>query len=153
MLVILAIAVLIIGISAVYILKNKKPKVEANSGPHDMKHLLASNIPYYSKLDAAMQQRFAQKAADFLAAVRIEGVGFELTDADKIMVAASAVIPILNFEGWNYSHLTNVIVYPDAFNNDFQFEGENRNIMGMVGYHYLISIGKLKAYALYSYSS
>jgi MtfA peptidase len=133
MLIILAIVVLAIGVSAIFILKGKKPKLETGLPASDYETLLKDHIPYYGKLDYALQKRFVEKARDFLGAVRIEGVGFEITEVDRIMVAASAVIPILNFEGWNYTHLTNVIVYPDAFNNDFQFEGENRNIMGMVG--------------------
>jgi hypothetical protein len=47
------------------------------------------------------------------------------------------VIPIFGFPEWKYKNLTNVILYPDTFDKDFQFEGENRNIMGMVGSGYM----------------
>lgn len=133
MLIILAVAVIIVGVSAVFILRSSKTKVDSALTGTNIQQLLAEHIPYYSKLDSKLKEQFVNKAEAFLNTIRIEAVGFKLTDIDRIMVAASAVIPILNFEGWNYSNLTNVILYPDTFNNDFQFEGENRNIMGMVG--------------------
>jgi Mlc titration factor MtfA (ptsG expression regulator) len=133
MLYILIAVIIIIGVSANFILRTKKPIIKEEFIHLDYKLLLAHHIPYYARLNAQMQERFSQKVQVFLGSVRIEGVGFQLTDADRIMVAASAVIPILNFDDWSYPSLTNVIVYPDAFNNDFQFEGQNRNIMGMVG--------------------
>lgn len=133
MLIALVIAVVLLGVGANFILRSKKPAVVEPDPTVDYRQLLAENIPYYGRLNVDLQHRFEQKVSGFLAEVRIEAVGFELTDADRIRVAASAVIPILNFDDWNYPNLTNVILYPDTFNNDFQFEGENRNIAGMVG--------------------
>jgi Mlc titration factor MtfA (ptsG expression regulator) len=69
--------------------------------------------------------------------VRIEGVGLEISDTDRMFIASSAIIPIFGFPAWRYKNLTNVILYPDTFNKDFQYEGEERNIMGMVGSGYM----------------
>ncbi|MDB5024179.1 MAG: hypothetical protein JWP78_1934 [Mucilaginibacter sp.] len=68
---------------------------------------------------------------------RIEGVGTAITDLDRILIASSAVIPIFGLPDWKYKNLTNVILYPDTFDKEFRFEGENRNILGMVGSGYL----------------
>lgn len=133
MIISLMVALIIVFLAANFILKNRKPKPVKLLKEADYKQLLTEHIPYYSKLNETLQERFVQKVTAFLSSVIIEGVGFEVMETDRVMVAASAVIPILNFEGWNYTNLTNVILYPDAFNNDFQFEGGNRNIMGMVG--------------------
>ncbi|GAB2688607.1 hypothetical protein GCM10027037_08940 [Mucilaginibacter koreensis] len=130
---ILVSVIAVIGISAYFIFKRKNTLIAAVDTNMDYGKELAAHIPYYSKIDAPLKKRFIEKVEKFLTTVRVEGIGFELTDTDRIMVAASAVIPILNFDDWSYPNLTNVIVYPDTFNNDFQFEGENRNIMGMVG--------------------
>ena len=54
-----------------------------------------------------------------------------------MLVASSAVIPIFGFPDWKYKNLTNVILYPDTFDQEFQFEGENRSILGMVGSGYM----------------
>jgi len=103
-----------------------------------LKQLLAEHVDYYQRLDAADKLRYEGMVAAFLDRVNIEGVGLEITDLDRILVASSAVIPIFGYKEWRYNNLTNVILYPDTFNNDFQFEGdENRNIMGMVGSGYM----------------
>ena len=73
----------------------------------------------------------------FLQSVHIEGVGTEVNDTDRVLIASSAVIPIFGFPDWRYKNLTNVILYPDTFDKDFQFEGESRNILGMVGSGYM----------------
>jgi MtfA peptidase len=56
---------------------------------------------------------------------------------DRVLVAASAIIPIFGFSEWKYRNLTNVILYPDTFNGEFQYEGADRNILGMVGSGYM----------------
>ncbi|MBB5396423.1 zinc-dependent peptidase [Mucilaginibacter sp. AK015] len=104
------------------------------------KQLLTQHINYYNKLSDTDKLCFEDKIEQFLDAVRIEGVGLEVTDTDRIMVASSAVIPIFSFKDWTYRNVTNVLLYPDTFDKDFQFEGdsgEGRNIMGMVGSGYM----------------
>ncbi|AMR34421.1 peptidase [Mucilaginibacter sp. PAMC 26640] len=108
-------------------------------GPAHQK-ILIDHIRYYNQLTEPDKTKFEDKIEQFLDDVRIEGVGLELTDTDRIMVAASAVIPIFGFKDWRFQNVTNVLLYPDTFNKDFQFEGndgEGRNIMGMVGSGYM----------------
>lgn len=97
------------------------------------KKLLTEHVTYYQNLDPAQQQNFLLRAEDFLQETNIEGVGLEVEDLDRVLVAASAIIPIFGFKDWRYPNLTSVILYPDTFNNDFQFEGGKREISGMVG--------------------
>lgn len=99
--------------------------------------LLNTNVDFYVRLNADKKTLFEQKILAFLATVKIEGVGLEITSLDRLLVASSAVIPIFGFENWQYKNLTNVLLYPDTFNQDFQFEGGERNIMGMVGSGYM----------------
>ncbi|MFD0794606.1 zinc-dependent peptidase [Mucilaginibacter litoreus] len=103
----------------------------------DQKKLLTQHIDFYNKLPAIDQAYFEDKIEQFLDAVHIEGVGLEINDTDRIMIAASAVIPIFGFKDWTYRNVTNVLLYPDTFDKDFQFEGDERNIMGMVGSGYM----------------
>ncbi len=56
---------------------------------------------------------------------------------DKLLVASSAIIPIFSFPDWKYSNLMEVLLYPDSFNHDFELEGSNRRILGMVGTGYM----------------
>ncbi|MET3978321.1 Mlc titration factor MtfA (ptsG expression regulator) [Mucilaginibacter sp. UYP25] len=104
------------------------------------KQLLTQHIDYYNKLSDTDKLYFEDRIEQFLDAIRIEGVGLEITDTDRIMIASSAVIPIFAFKDWTYRNLTNVLLYPDTFDKEFQFEGngsEGRNIMGMVGSGYM----------------
>ncbi|TWR23719.1 zinc-dependent peptidase [Mucilaginibacter achroorhodeus] len=102
------------------------------------KVLLAEHIEYYNNLSEDDKAYFIDKIEQFLDTVNIEGVGLEVTDTDRIMVAASAVIPIFRFKDWTYRNVTNVLLYPDTFDKDYQFEGgDDRNIMGMVGSGYM----------------
>jgi Mlc titration factor MtfA (ptsG expression regulator) len=120
--------------------------------PAGYKELLSQHVSYYQKLSAAEQTEFESMIASFIENIRIEGVGLEVTEQDKVLVAASAVIPIFGYKEWRYQNLTNVILYPDTFNNDFQFEGDNdgsRNIMGMVGSGYMNGQMLLSRAALY----
>jgi Mlc titration factor MtfA (ptsG expression regulator) len=133
MLYIIIIALVII--IAIYFAKRDK-KATVQWPTPQLKVLLTQHVDYYNKLSDADKTIFEQKIQTFLDAVRIEGVGLEITDTDRIMVASSAVIPIFAFKDWTYRNVTNVLLYPDTFDKDFQFEGnegEGRNIMGMVG--------------------
>ena len=70
----------------------------------------------------------------FLARIEITGVDTNVDDADKLMVAASAIIPIFGFPDWKYHNLNEVLLYNDSFNTDYQtHHGKGRNITGMVG--------------------
>jgi Mlc titration factor MtfA (ptsG expression regulator) len=118
-----------------FFLKNSKAKVVILNA--DYKLILAQHIGFYQQLDDAGKQVFEQKINRFLTGITIEGVGTVVDDTDRVMIASSAVIPILGFKDWEYRNLTNVILYPDTFDGEFQFEGENRNILGMVGTGYM----------------
>jgi Mlc titration factor MtfA (ptsG expression regulator) len=120
--------------------RKRSAKTTQNILTNAQKQLLTQHISYYNKLSDTDKLYFEDKIEQFLDDVRIEGVGLELTDTDRLMVAASAVIPIFAFKDWTYRNVTNVLLYPDTFDKDFQFEGnegEGRNIMGMVGSGYM----------------
>ncbi|MFI5453067.1 zinc-dependent peptidase [Pedobacter sp. UC225_61] len=121
---------------ALYFIFKKKKNVAIQISKVDQS-LLANHVVFYQNLTSKRKQLFEQKVANFLGATIISGVGVEINQLDKLLVAASAVIPIFGFEDWQYKNLTNVLLYPDTFNTNFQFEGAERNIMGMVGTGYL----------------
>ncbi|GAA3994258.1 zinc-dependent peptidase [Mucilaginibacter dorajii] len=118
-------------------LKGSKSKQEPAIPAVDYKLSLRTHIQFYNQLDDADKLLFEQKIIAFLSGITIEGVGTAVEDTDRIMIASSAVIPIFGFNDWEYRNLTNVILYPDTFDGEFQFEGENRNILGMVGTGYM----------------
>lgn len=114
-----------------------KSKKEASKLPIRFKDLLVQEVPYYQHLKETEKERFEASINNFINRVTMEWVGLEANDKDRVLVAASAVIPIFGFGEWQYPNLTNVILYPDTFNDEFSFEGGSRSILGMVGSGYM----------------
>ncbi|KIC91208.1 zinc-dependent peptidase [Flavihumibacter sp. ZG627] len=103
----------------------------------DIETILNKEVHYFTKLSELDKSRFIKEVISFLNGTRIEGIGTEIDDTDKLLVAASAVIPIFGFPEWHYRNLTDVLIYKNHFNEDFQAEGRNRPYMGMVGSGYM----------------
>lgn len=97
------------------------------------KSLLEENVPFYENLSAADKARFEHKVQDFLLHAKITGVKTEVSELDRLLIAASAIIPIFNFDHWYYPNIDEVLLYPNAFNRQFETAGKDRNILGMVG--------------------
>ena len=129
---------IIILLGIFFLLKKKRSKsknaiVEIPEFWHDF---LIENVNFYKQLTSKEDQlKFRKRMLSFLNNVTIEAVSFKLEDVDSLLVAASAVIPIFNFENWNYPNLNTVLIYPDYFNENLQFANteKDRNIGGLVG--------------------
>jgi MtfA peptidase len=111
----------------------RKKKVVVASIPAEYKAILERDVIFYQSLDENKKIEFEKRLMHFLATTRITGVRTEIEEKDKVYIAASAIIPIFGFEGWEYSNLNEVLVYPDSFNHEFEQSGEDRSILGMVG--------------------
>ena len=103
--------------------------------PDHWHNLLVKNVLFYKKLTSVEQKVFCEKMFYFLEVTNIEAVHFELEELDSLLIAASAVIPVFRFSNFNYLNLTTVLVYPDYFDKDLQFNEKSghRNIGGLVG--------------------
>ena len=99
----------------------------------DIATVLTANVPFYKKLDASERPEFESRILTFLNTTKITGVGIEVTEEDKILVAASAIIPIHNFHSWQYRNIHEVLLYGSTFNKEFETEGNDRYVLGMVG--------------------
>jgi len=122
----------IIGL-AVFMALYRKPRKKYTL-PNGYKNILNRYVAFYRALDAAEKLRFEEKISDFLGYVRIHGVGIDVNETDKILVASSAVIPIFGFPEWRYYNLSDVLLYEDAFNEkNYSAKEGDRNILGMVG--------------------
>ncbi len=97
------------------------------------KRILQEKVSFYRALNEAERVIFHQEIEEFLQKVKIYGVDTEVTEEDKVLVAASAVIPLFAFHDWFYPNLGAVDLFSDAFNFDFETSGVNRRILGMVG--------------------
>jgi Mlc titration factor MtfA (ptsG expression regulator) len=127
----------ILAIALYFIWKPKQKKVEAF--PEHWHPILLKNVAFYRHLDAEGQKRFQQKLMYFLAGLKITGVKTTVEELDVILIGASAVIPIFGFDEWEYTHVDEILLYPNTFNHSFQFsdQAEDKQILGMVGDGYL----------------
>ena len=101
--------------------------------PEAYRQILQAHVPFYQNLNEADKKLFDSRAKYFLDEVRITGVNTQVDDMDKALIAASAIIPIFAFRGWQYTNLEEVLLYPESFNEEFHQEGNNRSVLGMVG--------------------
>ena len=112
----------------------KKKNIAIHPISDDYKTILAQQVPFYQALNEEKKKDFENRVQHFLATTRITGVKTTVEDIDRVLIAASAVIPIFNFQGWEYVNLHEVLLYPDSFDHDFQQEGSHRSVIGMVGH-------------------
>jgi Mlc titration factor MtfA (ptsG expression regulator) len=96
---------------------------------------LLKQVSFYKKLNNKEQKVFRQRMAAFLKETYVDAVGFELEELDKLLVAASAVIPVFRFKEWTYNNLSGVIIYPENFNENLGYADHHsdRMIGGLIG--------------------
>jgi MtfA peptidase len=101
--------------------------------PENYRRILETNVQFYKNLDDTGRKQFENRMQYFLSCTRITGVGAHVEDIDRVLIGASAIIPIYAFPDWEYINLNEVLVYPETFNEEFEQEGNGRSVLGMVG--------------------
>ena len=134
------IAILIVGF-VFFIIKKlwSKPKwkIPKNSFPTEWRIILIEKVGFYNSLTKEEKVKFEYQIQEFILNYRITGIDTDVTISDKLLIASSAIIPIFAFDEWKYYNLTEVLVYPSSFNEEFETSGAGRNILGMVGTGYM----------------
>ena len=96
--------------------------------------ILLGKVKFYQQLPAEGQKVFMERVLKFLSKVKITGVNCVVADEDRVFVAASAIIPIVGFPGWEYTNLNEVLLYAGSFNQDFdKHDTAEKPVLGMVG--------------------
>ncbi len=117
---------------------HRRMHVMAQPFPQVWEGILNSRVAYFNALSSEQKERFRQLTKIFLAETRITGIRTEVDETTRVFVAASAIIPIFNFDGWEYSRLGEVLIYPGNFDDSYQTEGDGQhNTLGMVGVGHL----------------
>ena len=106
---------------------------ETISLPENYRELLNDYVKFYRQLDEEGKKMFEKRVEHFLSTVQITGVNAIAEDIDRLLIAAGAIIPVYTISDWQYVNLHEVLLYPGAFNEDFDQGGSNRHISGMVG--------------------
>ena len=114
-----------------YIFKKKK---QVTTPPVSLvQKVLNDHVQFYQDLDRTEKDKFENKVTGFLKNIRITGIKTNVEDLDRILVAASAIIPVFAFNNWEYRNIHEILLYPGSFNEDFHVEGNGRDVLGMVG--------------------
>ncbi len=109
--------------------------------PAPWEQVLQSHVAFFRALPDPEKERFRQIVKVFLDEVRITGIRTEVDDTVRVLVAASAAIPIFGFHDWEYHRLGEVLVYPGSFGEKYQSTGSaDENILGMVGLKHLSGV-------------
>lgn len=112
----------------------RRRAILAQPFPPEWEAVLQQEVAFFRALDHEDQRRFRRELQIFIGEKRITGIKFELDTTTRVLTAASAIIPIFGFPEWEWDQISEVLVYPDRFNNDFEFAaGDGRHTLGMVG--------------------
>jgi Mlc titration factor MtfA (ptsG expression regulator) len=103
--------------------KWRRWKMPSKEFPINWRKVLITKVSYYNNLTTEEKPRFEYKIQEFLQNVRITGISTDVNDTDRLLVAASAIIPIFAFPAWQYVNLKEVLLYPNQFDSNFQTEG------------------------------
>lgn len=117
--------------------------------PDERERILREHVSFFMALDDAGKDRFRQLVQIFLDEIRITGIRTDVDETIRVLVAASAIIPVFGFHDWDYHRLHEVLIYPDAFDDAYRtMGGADEQILGMVGLHHLSGVMILSKPAL-----
>jgi MtfA peptidase len=112
----------------------RRRRILARPFPPEWEEILQREVVFFRALDPEDQARFRRELQVFLGEKLVTGIGFDMDTTTRVLTAASAVIPIFGFPEWEWDQISEVLVYPDRFDQAYAFEGdEQRNTLGMVG--------------------
>lgn len=125
----------IVGLASVglWFIFGRERAVTIEEVPPKWAPILEEKVRYYKALTPEKKKDFKIEVARFFSYVKINGVHFEVTLEDRLLVAASAVIPLFGFPGWDYQHLDEVVLFPRHFDREFNFHDPKEMITGLVG--------------------
>ena len=92
---------------------DKKPK---RPFPQKWRAYLESDFPFYQKLNPSEKDEFVRRLHLFLLNIRISGLhGAKVTDYDRVIIGASAIMMLFRFPNWQFRFLHHIQVTPKSF--------------------------------------
>ncbi len=102
--------------------------------PASWEIILQQNVQFFQALDKLEQDRFRQEVQIFLDEKQITGIKTSVDDTVRVLVAASAIIPIFGFPEWEWDQISEILIYPTPFNEEYEMGQErHHDVLGMVG--------------------
>jgi Mlc titration factor MtfA (ptsG expression regulator) len=90
--------------------------------PPRWRQFLFDNYDHYDRLPPDLRRRFEDDVRIFISEKRITGVEAKVTDELRLLVAASAVTLSVAWPDYEWDQLTEVLLYPHAFDRDYSFK-------------------------------
>jgi len=81
----------------------RRLRVMAQPFPQAWEGILRSRVAYFNALSDEQRERFRQLVKVFLDETRITGIRTDVDETIRVLVAASAIIPVFSFNLWEYS--------------------------------------------------
>ncbi|CAN5899906.1 zinc-dependent peptidase [soil metagenome] len=95
--------------------QRSRKKVMALEFPATWRKILTDRVGFYhTRKSEEDKHRFEKMIQLFLSEKRITGIDTVVDDLTKVLVAASAIIPIFGFRDWEYRNLGEVLVFPGS---------------------------------------
>ncbi len=88
--------------------------------PERWRRYLLERYDHYERMDEGWRARFEADLRIFLAEQRITGIGVDVTDELRLLVAASAITLSVGWPDYEWDQLTEVLLYPDDFDRDWR---------------------------------
>ncbi len=111
----------------------QRKKIMGTPFPIAWRSVLLQKVVFYQSLNEIDKALFEKDVQIFIAEKRIMGINTSIDDTDKLLVASSAIIPIFGFVEWEYNNLNEVLIYPASFDTEYETQGGDKRILGMVG--------------------
>lgn len=100
----------------------RRRELLASPFPERWRRFLAETYDHYDRLPPESRSRFENDVRIFVAEKRITGVGVEVDDELRLLVAASAVTLSLGWPDYEWDQVSEVLLYPEDFDRDYGFE-------------------------------
>ncbi len=110
--------------------RRREQAATAEAFPWAWRAELLRRVAFYRALSPPDRLRFETRMQLFLARTIISGVETDVDDVTRVLVAASAVIPIWGFPDWEYPNLREVLILPDAWNEKPDPDREHAPLTG-----------------------
>ncbi|WP_181305109.1 zinc-dependent peptidase [Rufibacter sp. XAAS-G3-1] len=93
----------------------RRKKVLAQEFPAEWRKVLTNRVGFYHTLKTDEEkQRFEKMVQLFLSEKRITGIEVTIDTTTKVLVAASAIIPIFGLQDWEYQNLGEILIFPGS---------------------------------------
>lgn len=131
--------VVVVAVAILYFLFRDEPLGPLPEFRRAWRRILRKEVTYYKMLNREEKKRFQERMRYFFQRVTITGIDTEVSERDRVLVAASGIIPTFGFDDWNqYPKLREVLLYPRSFDKQtFKSDGGDPRIAGMVGGGYM----------------